>query len=184
MVAHKAVGFVDRRKSHRDVGRRRRFGETDRLVAPEVIVKTLDWLHRFRLIPWFMMALLIPPQVWPASWWLDVRSVIVSDVRVGEQTVLVAERKVKRAFRGAWNATIMQWDGYGWVTFCNAYGSGNYRTEARFPVPLTLKWWTDAQCHELPAGRYKMHTTWRVLDLPLMPDKIVEVDSNVWEVRS
>lgn len=152
-------------------------------MGSEMTRRVLDWLYAYRLIPWVVMALLIPPQVWPTSWWIDVRSVVVSDSKIGEPAKMVVERKVKRAFRGAWNATVMQWDGSGWVTHCNASGTSNYRADARFPVPLTMQWWTDAQCHLLPAGRYKITTTWRVLDLPLMPDKIVSVDSNVFEVH-
>ena len=182
MGAAEVIGWVDRRSANRDVGHRRRRGETARLGSP-MTRKTADWLHQYRWWPWLFTLLILPIQMWSPSFWLDIHSVSVSNTTVGNPVTMVVEREIKRPFRGAWNATIMQWDGSGWVTFCNAYGSSNYRTEARFPVPLTLKWWTDAQCHELPAGRYKMHTTWRVLDLPLMPDKIVEVDSNVFEVH-
>jgi hypothetical protein len=144
--------------------------------------KIADWLHHYRTIPWVVIVLLLPAGLWPASWWMDVRDVSLSDSRHGEQIVMTVDRQVHHAFRGHWSVTVRQWDGAGWVTYCNAQGSSNYRADARFPVPLTLKWWTDGQCYDLSPGRYRITTRW-VIDTAL-PDKEVTVDSNVFEVRS
>ena len=144
--------------------------------------KTADWLYKHRWWPWTLTLLLLPIQLWPPSFWLDIHSVVVSSVKVGNPVTMVVEREIKRPFRGAWNVTVRQWDGSGWVTYCNANGASNYRPDARFPKDLSLQWWTDGQCHPVPQGRYKITTTWIIRDIQWMPDKTVTADSNIFEV--
>ena len=82
-------------------------------------------------------------QFFPADYWFEVRSVNVKNSHAGETIVMAVDRTIYRDFHANWSATIRKWEGNGWVTTCNAVGSGNYRTNAVFPVPLTLKWWTS-----------------------------------------
>lgn len=114
--------------------------------------------------------------------WLDVRSVRVFDARVGHPVAMAVDRTIVRDFRGQWLVTIRRQGFGGWETWCNASGSANYSTEAQFPDPLTLQWWTYPDCHPLPAGRYVMRTAWTVMGLGPLPDKEVRVDSNIFEV--
>jgi len=144
-------------------------------------MRIADWLHRYRLIPWLVIALFLPVGLWPASWWFEVKEINFSNTRQGEAIVMAVDRKVNRGFKGQWSVTVRQWDGAGWLTYCNASGASNYRTESRFPVPLTLKWWTDGQCHELPVGRYKVTTSWEI-DAAVL-GKSITIDSNIFEVR-
>jgi len=181
MGAAEIIGWVDRRSANRDVGHRRRRGETHRLDSP-MTRKTADWLYKHRWWPWLLTLLLLPIQLWPPSYWFEVLSVLVSSVKQGDPVTMVVEREVKRPFRGAWGVTMRQWDGAGWVTYCNASGSSNYRPDARFPKDLSLQWWTDGQCHPVPQGRYKITTTWIIRDIQWMPDKTVTADSNIFEV--
>ena len=182
MGAAEVIGWVDRRSANRDVGHRRRRGETARLGSP-MTRKTADWLHQYRWWPWLLTLLILPIQMWPPSFWLDIHSVSVSNTTVGNPVTMVVEREIKRPFRGAWNVTVRQWDGAGWVAYCNASGASNYRPDARFPLPLTMNWWTDNQCTNFDIGRYRITTTWRVLDIPWMHDRVISVDSNVFEVH-
>ena len=141
-----------------------------------------DWMYRHRWWPWLFTLLILPLQLWPASWWLEVSTVQITSAKYGEPLPMLVDRKIHRAFSGTWHATIRQWDGTGWVTWCNADGKSNYRPEAKFPKNLALQWWTSGQCHPLPAGRYKMTTTWSILDLGFLPDRAISVDSNIFEV--
>lgn len=95
---------------------------------------------------------------------------------------MTVDREIKRPFRGSWQVTLRQWDGAGWVTWCNAQGASNYRPDSRFPKDLSLQWWTNGQCHPVPQGRYKVTTTWVIKDIPWMPEKTVTADSNIFEV--
>ena len=178
--AIKELGWVDRRRSDRDVGRYRRRGEVSRLDE-KMTRRIADWLYSYRLIPWLITAALLPALMWPASWWFDVKSIHVQNTWSGERIGMIVDRKINRPFRGEWQVTIRSWDGSGWVTWCNASGASHYATEAKFPKMLTLDWWTNGQCHPLPSGRYMMQTSWRIA-APVQ-DKMVSVDSNVFEVE-
>lgn len=95
---------------------------------------------------------------------------------------MIVDRSIKRSFHAHWVASLRRWDGNGWVIDCTAYGESNYRVGARFPVPLTLGWWTENQCPALRPGRYMVATTWIIRSLGVIPDKVVESDSLPFEV--
>lgn len=175
--------WVDRRRTDRDVGQRRRVGEVPRVDRPQMIRAAADWLYAYRWWPWLVILLFLPPMVWPSSWWLDVRTVHIADTRVGDTPVMLVDREVRRSFQGQWNVTIRQWDGAGWLTYCNATGRSNYRAGARFPEPLTLQWWGDGQCHPLPRGKYRVSTHWVIATDAPLPDKHVTAESNIFAVE-
>ena len=180
MVSAEKLGWVDRRCADRDVGQHRRRGEIHRLDQ-EMTRTVADWLYRFRWWPWLVTLLLLPPMLWPAAWWIHVKDVMIRSAAYGSPLPMVVDREVRRPFLGEWHVTIRQWDGAGWLTWCNASGRSNYRPDARYPKNLSLQWWTDGQCHPLPVGRYKVTTAWTV-EGDLLPDKHVAVDSNIFEV--
>lgn len=122
-------------------------------------------------------------QVWPASFWFEVRSVRVFDANAGAQVVMAVDRAIKRDFRGEWLASIRRLENGRWVSFCTARGAANYGADSQLPDPLTLRWWTYPDCHPLPPGKYVMRTTWTVKGFSLMPDKDVTADSNIFEIR-
>lgn len=183
MDAAKVIGWVDRRSIDCDVGRRRRRDQTRRMGDSKMTREIADWFHRYRWWPWLFTLIVLPPLAWPSSFWFDVTAVSVSSAPAGSPLHMTADRKIKRPFRGSWQTTIRQWDGAGWVTWCNAQGASNYRPDSKFPRDLTLQWWTDGQCHPVPQGRYKITTTWVIRDIQWMPDKTVTADSNIFEVR-
>lgn len=119
---------------------------------------------------------------WPASWWLEYRSLSVSNAVVGEPIRMTADRTIARPFVATWNVTLRVWNG-GWEVYpCGTTRTQNYTPDTKLPHDLTLAWWTGKECATLPAGRYKMTTTWRInLQSPL-PDKRVTIESNVFEV--
>jgi hypothetical protein len=129
------------------------------------------------------LAMLAALQFFPSDYWLEVRSVNVKRAKVGEPIELAVDRTINRNFHAQWAATVRQWDGSGWVVYCNASGISNYSTKASFPKPLTFGWWTWDQCKTLPAGRYQLETVWNIDGLGLMPDKQVSAMSNVFDVE-
>jgi len=182
MATLESFGWVDRRRVHCPVGRDRRVSETRGLGNTKMRRDVLDWFYRYRWWPWLITLLIVPGHLWPTSYWFEVQSVAIQSAPFGAQLPMQIERRVVRDFRGTWSATIRQWDGNGWVTWCNAHGRSNYRPEAKFPKDLALKWWTDGQCYPLPPGRYKVSTSWRVETPAWAPDKFVTAESNVFEV--
>lgn len=180
MVAAEKLGWVDRRCTDRDVGQHRRRGEIHRLDT-KMTRTVADWLYRFRLWPWAITIPFLPALLWPSGWWLEVKDVVIRSAAQGTPLSMTVDRQIKRSFLGTWQVTIRQWDGAGWLTWCNASGRSNYNPEARYPRNLSLQWWTDGACHPLPAGRYRVTTTWTVQG-NLLPDKHVVVDSNIFEV--
>lgn len=181
MVSGKVPGWVDRRHVDCDVGRRRRRGETDR-VGSQMTRTVVDWMHTYRVWPYLVTLLFLPLLLWPTSYWIEVRDIVVRSNSVGQPLSMVVDRTVNRPFLGIWQVTIRQWDGAGWLTWCNASGSSNYRPDARYPVNLSLQWWTDGQCHPIPQGRYKVTTAWRIEGAGILPNKVVTIDSNIFEV--
>lgn len=181
MVAAEKLGWVDRRCADCDVGKYRRRGETHRLDS-QMTRTVADWLYRFRLWPWAVTILFLPALAWPPSWWLEVREIAIHSGPQGTPLSMTVDRTIKRPFLGEWHATIRQWDGAGWLTWCNAEGRSNYRADAKYPKNLDLRWWTDGQCHPLPSGRYRVTTSWTIRSDTVLPDKTVTVDSNIFEV--
>lgn len=148
------------------------------------MARVRGWLESWPLflLSALWLALLAAVHLWPASWWLDVRSVRISDAAHGDSPAMLVERTISREFKGTWQITVRRWDG-GWVVWCNASGTSNYKPSASLPPALTLRWWTDGQCHPLDAGKYTVTTTWTILGHGLAPDRLIKIDSNIFEVR-
>lgn len=119
---------------------------------------------------------------WPASYWLEVRSIRVFDSKVGAPVVMAVDRTIKRDFQANWVSTIKRLDRGKWVSYCTADATTNYDRRATLPDPLFLQWWTFPGCHPLPAGKFILRTTWRIEVDGLVPDKWVTEDSNIFEV--
>lgn len=128
-------------------------------------------------IGWLVFA-----QMAPASWWLDVRSVTVADTSANATPTLVVDRSIHQDFAGTYTVDVERRGPRGrYSVVCSARNSTNYRTDAGFPDPLTLDWWTwPVQC-QIGPGTYRVETRWRI-EPDLFPDKIVQVMSNTFTV--
>lgn len=133
-----------------------------------VVIFCLAWL-----------ALFTGAQLWPASWWFEVRSVQVSNGPY--PPILAVERNIKRPFVADWVVTIRKWGG-GWNVVCNASGKNAYKPDAQLPQKLTLAWWTNGACANLEPGRYSMSTVWTIRGSGIIPDHEVRAESNIWEL--
>lgn len=132
---------------------------------------------------WSLFA--IVTQLWPASWWLEVRSVQIQNSNVGEAIVMDVDRSINRPFFGVWRTQTRGVNPDGTLTpvVCTASFDTDYKTESSLPGIVTLDWWTGGKCAWLPAGRYILSTSWRIEANGIWPDKRVSIDSNIFEVK-
>ena len=121
--------------------------------------------------------------LWPASHWLEVRSVSAGPARMGEHVPMVVDREIKRPFHGKWTVIVRQWENEGWVEACSASGYSQYRAGNDLPAKLTLAWWTGGKCTYLFPGRYVISTTWQIEPTTsFLPPKRVSAEGNIFEV--
>jgi len=117
----------------------------------------------------------------PASEWMEVRSVHVEDSVAGANPQMQVDRTIKSDFVGNWLVEVERDYGAGFGLFCSARGEAAYRQDAVLPTPLYLDWWTYPVKCILPAGRYRVETTWTISP-ELVPTKTVRSLSNVFNV--
>jgi hypothetical protein len=119
----------------------------------------------------------------PASHWLEVTGLHVHDTAAGTSPKMRVDRVIHRPFQADWIVTVMRenWSGNGFSTFCTARGGNDYRPGAQLPDTLDLDWWTWPVRCDLPPGRYRVKTLWR-LTLPENVVKDVRVTSNIFSV--
>jgi len=141
-----------------------------------IIGKLFGWPTTFVFA--FAFTTLLSLSLWPASWWMDVRSISVFDSREGEKITLVVDRTISKSFVGTWNVIVRKMGPEGVTVHCTAGETSNYRSDATLPNPLTLDWWTSGRCSNLPEGRYILTTVWSFPGLGGLTQKTVSVDSN------
>lgn len=129
------------------------------------VVLSLLWLGTLAVVHW-----------WPATYWMEVRSVSIA----GDLTLTV-DRTIKREFQGAWVVSVRRWNG-GWEQACASSGESLYRSSRKLPERLDLDWWTRGACKTLTPGKYRVSTAWTIRGAGVLPDKILEIDSNTFEV--
>ena len=121
--------------------------------------------------------------MWPASSWLEVSRLSIGNTLAGHPVPMVVTRTINRPFSGDWRVTVRRWEYNGWVVYCSAGGSNDYKTDALLPANLTLGWWTEGRCALPAVGRYTVQTSWNITpNLPFLPAKFVTIDSNIFEV--
>jgi len=99
----------------------------------------------------------------PASWWFEAGEARVEDAVRGECPSMTFSRDINRTFHAEWTVTIMrQSAGGAWVTFRTHPGANDYRPENGLPDDLNLCWWIWKEGIDLPPGRYRVHTLWRI----------------------
>ena len=147
-------------------------------MARKLREKMKKW-HVLILALWVVAWLVV--NLWPVSFWLDVRQVQVFSAEAGQPVRMAVDRVIKRQFYAQWSVRVRKVEDGGWLTACAASGAGTYEPIATLPVSLDLGWWTDGRCQALPAGEYLVNTTWRI-EGGLLPDKVASVDSNIFRV--
>ena len=142
-----------------------------RLIMKQwVFFLTLSWL-----IAWTVL------QLWPSSYWMTVSRVHAFDTPYEKDVIMDVGRSINRPFVGHWSVLVRSWSGESWDIYCAAQGSSDYRPSAVLPVPLTLNWWTNGQCHTPDTGTYFIATIWSIKHA-ILPEKTISVESNVFRV--
>lgn len=121
-------------------------------------------------------------QLWPTSWWLQVNTFTIPDAKAGQPIEVIVDRRINRPFFANWTINVRKWDGGGWVITCIGKGATRYRLDAVLPTPVTMDWWTGSACPTLPVGKYIVDAIWVIDGNGILPDKRLELESNVFEV--
>lgn len=122
-------------------------------------------------------------QLWPTSFWFEVRSVHINDTVAGTPATMDVDRTVHRPFHARWVAEVERETDGAFAAACTASGENNYNPEAAFPTPLDLDWWTwPIECRPGP-GRYQVETRWTIVS-PFWPDKEIVFRSNTFTIES
>jgi hypothetical protein len=119
----------------------------------------------------------------PASYYMTVDAVRVSDAGEGEALSILVQRTIHRDFAADWVATVRRMDPDGGViAMCAASGRGDYRTTSKLPTRFTLDWWMAGAPCPLAPGDYVLTTRWTI-DTQTPFDKVLSVTSNVFTIR-
>lgn len=87
--------------------------------------------------------------------------------RAGNTAVLDVSRQIKKPVMMTFDVRVFRVDDRGAHLVCTGHGGPySYRPDAVLPVPITLSWWTNGECRDLPPGRIEIETTWD----PVSPD--------------
>lgn len=119
----------------------------------------------------------------PASWWLTIHTLEVSDAYEGQPIVVSYDRTFHRQVRGSWVAVVYREGGQGrFYAYCApARGSSIYHPDIGVPDTMSLGWLFQMTCPVRP-GRYFLRVTY-YLEPVFLPEKSVTATSNVFTVR-
>jgi len=116
----------------------------------------------------------------PASDFFTAK-VEVPDMKVGDNSIIVYDREIKKDFIGTFHAEIKSVENI--ITVCDGDGSGiKYDSSDKLdPSKVTLEWFIGKKCNLLP-GQYYLETTW-VINNENWPTKYYTSISNIFEVK-
>ncbi len=118
----------------------------------------------------------------PASFWMSVRDVHVSDGYEGRSPKLEVDREIKKSFTASWIAEVHAKQENGkFATVCTGNGENLYKPEDSLPQSLDLDWWTYPERCNLGVGTYRVFTVWNV-EPHNYPAKRVENTSNTFQI--
>jgi hypothetical protein len=105
---------------------------------------------------------------WPASFWFEVDQMEVTDGYPGENLVIF-DREIDRAFHGSYHVEIRD---VSREIICTGGDTLQYVPESTLPERITLDWWSNGGCNELPPGVYTLSTTWVIDEIPLFNKRV------------
>ncbi len=114
---------------------------------------------RFEILSYWALAVMVAALwLWPAEFWMDVRSVEVTDAPPGE-SLIILDREVHRDFEGRYTVTLRD---TAQRVVCTASEGLSYQEGAAVPDAISLDWWTNGKCSVLEPGAYTMTTAWTI----------------------
>lgn len=130
----------------------------------------------------------------PASNWLELGDIRVSDTSVGESPIMSAKRRIKSNFRAELIVSLRKVEAHDnpatpameadWVTVCDRVTVHNYRPESQPPDVGTLDYWTgvppNIPCVPTEPGPHIV-TVWVEIMTESGP-RIITAESNVFQV--
>ena len=82
-------------------------------------------------------------------------------VRTDEGPLVLFDRKIKAPIVMGFTVRVMERQGGGYLQACKMEAAPfQYSPQAELPDPITLGWWTDGECANLPDGPVRVYTTW------------------------
>lgn len=141
----------------------------------------------------FVLAYPVFAALTPASNWMEVKRIHVSDAQIGTWPKMEVERTIRKQFSGDWTVRLDVKTGEGFTFYCESRGQTRYLPDAELPPDLDLEWWslgefvrnhyakTHIPCVILP-GTYRLITEW-IIRADGYPVKTVAFTSNAFEWR-
>lgn len=121
----------------------------------------------------------------PASRWLEVKSVRVGNVRVGESPQVQVERLIHRSVNAGWTVTLHKVMPEGLEHVCARSGNTDFHVSSITPKTTKLNWWMNVPvnppCNPEAPGTYVVTMVW-TLQANGFPPKIARRMSNKFEV--
>lgn len=119
----------------------------------------------------------------PASWWMNVESVMVPPVVSAQKSVpIVVQRTIKQDFTGQWVVNVRKLQGTDWINYCAGAGESNYSKDLPSSLSVDLEWWSGHGCKTLSPGTYRIVTSWRI-NPKYNVERWLSIDSNVFNVE-
>ena len=117
----------------------------------------------------------------PSTDFFEVNRLYVADFVQDDDPILSYDRTIKQKFFGTWAAEI--YDAASkerTIPACFGDGSRIYNPGDEPPVPVTLKWFIDKDCH-LEPGQYIVEVVWKIQPEGY-PVKEYKTISNIFKV--
>lgn len=142
----------------------------------------------------FMALAAVLDRFWPASYWIDMRSVHVDDAPYGTAPKMKEDRTIKRKFAASYDVETevkRMTKPIGYTMLCKASGGPfDYAPDNVPPESLDLAWWVGNACKEgssfttiidmklLPIGTYRVETCRTIYPLRFFSPRRTCVTSN------
>lgn len=116
--------------------------------------------------------------------WFRVNDIFVPDMKTGDNPIITYDRTIRENFRGFWVTEVQRRDANGsWVLECSGSGINDYEIQDYIPGnQVRFKWYVGDGCADLPAGQYRLRSSW-IMRKPSWPDKSTVAYSNLFWVR-
>lgn len=117
----------------------------------------------------------------PASNWLDVRAIRVSDTTAGTSPSLLIDRTINQVFFADRSVTVLRQTPDGYNAVCSVADHYDFQPDTNLPKDADLDFWTFPVKCDLKPGQYVVRTLWQIHAF-LWMTKEVRSTSNLFTV--